>query len=120
MSPFPGGGYTTTMFIVVLSANQGNSIISYYQGESHSFGQITQIFTVADPLQNITGYFLVLNIFKIFNEFLPSWPHLDVYRAERSNLQTIIKCEEIDCHCALYSFNGLILLTKLHLSEIQS
>ena len=94
------------------SVNKGNSMICYLDGNRPCIGEITDIFTVADPYKHITGYFLVLNVYKICGGLLSSWPQLDIDQAEISNSKTIITCEEIDSHCALYVHNGVFFFYK--------
>ncbi|KAA1084550.1 hypothetical protein PGT21_050274 [Puccinia graminis f. sp. tritici] len=96
--------------------HQGNSIICYYDQGSSNFGKILAIFTVNDPYKKIKGYFMVINPFDINDSFFPEWPNLNIYQARPTSHQVIIKCEDIDCHCALYMKNGFFLLTKLYLS----
>lgn len=70
-------------------------------------------------MQVIKGEFLAVNRFQIQKSFLSSWPLVNIYRAELDTHEPsvqdeIISCEDIECHCVLFSQNGLKLLTKLY------
>ena len=80
----------------------GDSIICFHQNNMQSFGRIINIFTVNDPYQNITEYFMVVNPFEINHSFMTNWPHLNMYQARATSNQVIITCEDIDCHCSFY------------------
>ena len=101
----------------IFSKHAGNSFISFYKHGLCQFGKIINIFTINDPNTNISSFFVLVNVFQIDNSFLTDWPLLNMYRVQSTNDSMIIKCEEIDCHCAYYEKNNLKILTKLYLPD---
>jgi hypothetical protein len=81
------------------------------------FGSINFMFTLADPLKQITTFFLVINKLNSDREYLQDWPHLNIHRVLELDEQTIISSEDIEGHCACYSCpdKALTLLVRLNL-----
>ena len=106
-----GSTYTT------FDKHKGNSIISYKVGDTRAFGSIRFMFTLVDPLNQITTFFLVLEKYLISQDFLNNWKHLNIYQALGADDNTIISSEDIQGHCAYYSCPGkpLVLLVRLNL-----
>lgn len=106
-----GSSYTT------FEKHKGNSIISYKIHDTRFFGNIRYMFTLVDPLEQISTFFLVIDKYLIDQDFLKDWPHLNFVRALGPDDHTIISSEDIEGHCACYSCpdKSLVLLVRLNL-----